>query len=169
MAIWISQWLFCLFFLHAILLASSTQSSTSTSQKDSNLISQTCRRTNNFNLCVASLVSDPWSSNADVKGLARISLQQVGKLFNQTSNRLLLEFLGICIEEYNKAVTRELPGGISAVDSNNYGGSKQGASDVRDDANVCEQQFGSGSPVTNQNHAVRDLSMVAFGIISTPG
>ncbi|KAL7178335.1 hypothetical protein ACSBR2_031481 [Camellia fascicularis] len=118
MAIWISQRLFCLFFRHAILLASSTQSSASTSQIDSNLIRQTCRHTNNFNLCVASLVSGPRSSNADVKGLACISLQQVlakaiqtlqiGKLFNQTSDRLLLEFLGTCIEEYNKAVTREL-------------------------------------------------------------
>ncbi|KAL7178341.1 hypothetical protein ACSBR2_031487 [Camellia fascicularis] len=176
MAMWISKRLFCLFFLHAILLVS-TQSSASTSQKNINLIRQTCRRTNNFNLCVASLESDPRSLKADVKGLARISLQQVlakanqtlqivGKLFNQTHDRIEYEFLGTCIEEYNKAVSIELPGAIIALDSNDYGESKQGAANVRDDANLCEQQWASGSPVTNQNHAVRDLSMVAFGIIS---
>ena len=142
-----------------------------------NLIRQTCRRTNNFNLCVASLESDPRSLKADVKGLARISLQQVlvkanqtlqivGKLFNQTHE---FEFFGTCIEEYNKAVSIELPGAIIALDSNDNGGSKQGAANVRDDANLCEQQWASGSPVTNQNHAVRDLSMVAFGIISILG
>ncbi|KAI8004827.1 Pectinesterase inhibitor [Camellia lanceoleosa] len=83
MAMWISQRLFCLFSLHAILIVS-TQSSASASQKNSNLIRQTCRRTNNFNLCVTSLESDPWSLKADVKGLARISLQQVLVKANQT-------------------------------------------------------------------------------------
>ncbi|GMP76262.1 hypothetical protein CsSME_00033019 [Camellia sinensis var. sinensis] len=131
MAMWISQRLFCLFSLHAILIVS-TQSSASTSQKNSNLIRQTCRRTNNFNLCVTSLESDPRSLKADVKGLARISLQQVlgkanqtlqivGKLFNQTHE---FEFFGTCIEEYNKAVSIELPGAIIALDSNDYGESK---------------------------------------------
>ncbi|XP_028115828.1 pectinesterase inhibitor-like [Camellia sinensis] len=150
MAMWIPQRLIRLFFLHAILIVS-TQSSASTSQKNRNLIRQTFRRTNNFNLCAASLESDPQSLKADVKGLAHISLQQVmvkanqtlqivGKLFNQTHDHLDYEFLGTCIEEYNKAVSIELPGAIIALNSNDYGESKQGAANVRDDANLCKQQ-----------------------------
>ncbi|CAL9009273.1 unnamed protein product, partial [Prunus brigantina] len=35
-----------------------------------------CRKTTNYGLCVSSLKSDPRSSTADVKGLARIALDQ---------------------------------------------------------------------------------------------
>ncbi|KAL7178339.1 hypothetical protein ACSBR2_031485 [Camellia fascicularis] len=150
MAMWISQRLFCLFFLHAILLVS-TQSSASTSQENSNLIRQTCRRTNNFNLCVASLESDPRSLKADVKGLARISLQQVlepelkntTKLCQLNYQEQSLHWIPMTMENQNKVQLM-----------------------LGNDANLCEQQWASRSPVTNQNHAVRDLSMVAFGIIS---
>ncbi|CAL5415289.1 unnamed protein product [Camellia sinensis] len=179
-----SQRCFSLFLLHAILVASSTQSSALTSQKSEDLIRQTCKRTNNFNLCVTSLNSDPRSLNADVKGLARISLQQlltktnqtlqnVGNLFKDTRDPIMFRLLGNCIIEYNRAVTDYLPGAISALDSNNYGASKQGADDTATSATTCGDQFIiRGLPkvsVSTQSKQLQGLAMVASGIISTLG
>ncbi|XP_028080685.1 cell wall / vacuolar inhibitor of fructosidase 2-like [Camellia sinensis] len=179
-----SQMCFSLFLLHAILVTSSTQSSALTSQKSEDLIRQTCKRTNNFNLCVTSLNSDPRSLNADVKGLARISLQQlltktnqtlqnVGNLFKDTRDPIMFRLLGNCIIEYNRAVTDYLPGAISALDSNNYGASKQGADDTATSATTCGDQFIiRGLPrvsISTQSKQVQGLAMVASGIISTLG
>ncbi|ONI14781.1 hypothetical protein PRUPE_3G008000 [Prunus persica] len=61
------------------------------------LVEETCHKTTNYDLCVSSLKSDPRSSTADVKGLARIALDQtltnsvdaqarIARLFNETSD-----------------------------------------------------------------------------------
>ncbi|CAB4302403.1 unnamed protein product [Prunus armeniaca] len=42
---------------------------------NADLVEETCRKTTNYGLCVSSLKSDPRSSTADVKGLARIALR----------------------------------------------------------------------------------------------
>ncbi|KAL6990119.1 hypothetical protein U1Q18_015867 [Sarracenia purpurea var. burkii] len=176
-----SQKLPFLFLLHALLLASSTNSFfVSSQQKGDPLIQAICKRTSNFQLCLSTLKSDPQSSNADAKGLALISLQivltktnetlvAIGVLFNRTNDRGLFEQLGTCIEDYNKAVTESLPAAISALKYNNYGASKQGAEDTREDAQTCEQQFVGGSPFASQNKEVQDLSVLASEIISTLG
>lgn len=172
------KWLF-LFLLHAFLLSSTAESSSLLLRNGNRLITATCKRTSNFNLCIKTLESDPRSFNADVKGLAKISLEisltkanqtldLVGDLFKNTGDDMMFRILGTCIEEYNKAVSNYLPGALSALQSNNYGASKAGADNAAADAQVCEQQIsGRQSPVEGPSKMVKELCFVASGIVST--
>lgn len=173
------KWLF-LFLLHAFLLSSTTESSTLLLVRQGNeLINATCKVTGNFNLCTKALGSDPRSFKSDVKGLAKISLEMsltkanqtlnlVGDLFKNTREPVLFRLLGTCIEEYRQAVTNYLPEAMSALQSNNYGASKQGAENAAADAQVCVQQFaGRKSPVRSRSKMVKALCLIASSIVST--
>ncbi|KAL6990120.1 hypothetical protein U1Q18_015868 [Sarracenia purpurea var. burkii] len=175
------KWPF-LFLLHALLLASSTNLFlVSAQQKGDPLIQATCKRTSNYQLCISTLKSDPRSSNADAKGLAQISLEKllaktnttlnfVGDLLRRTSaGSALYRSLGTCVDQYNGAVTENLPAAVSALNSNNYGASKQGVETTRNGALECEALFASNDPVTIQSKQVENLSVVTSEIISTLG
>ncbi|XAR69413.1 hypothetical protein NMG60_11000979 [Bertholletia excelsa] len=144
-------------------------------------IRDTCSKTRNFNLCVSTLKSDPASQNADGKGLAKIALnielnkvqnalKIVGDLLAKTTDPALFKKLGTCIEEYRALTERELPAAIKDIDSGNFGDAKQASLDVATNADVCQNQFVSGtSPVAAQNKELDGLAPVVADIISTLG
>ncbi|XP_021906760.1 pectinesterase inhibitor-like [Carica papaya] len=152
-------------------------------QNGVDLITQVCKKTNFYQLCMKSLQSDPRSSTADVNGLAGISLDLVTKksnetftyaleLFKNVRDPLLYQYYGTCVEEYGAAVTRHLPAAIEALNkSHEYAVAGDEAKAVANNANVCEEQFTltpmpRKSPFSSRSEVVHDLSLVAASIIS---
>ncbi|XP_022741980.1 cell wall / vacuolar inhibitor of fructosidase 1-like [Durio zibethinus] len=154
--------------------------SVSVTKKGVDLIQETCKHTGFFNLCVSSLRSDPRSSNADLEGLARISVEilqdkakdtltYVGNLFKHVSDPVLYRSYGSCIEYYRASVERQLPEAIDALASKNYVTSKNDAAAAATNVDSCEQQFANKSPFNDRDKVVHDLALVASSIIGLLG
>ncbi|GAY35658.1 PMEI domain-containing protein [Citrus sinensis] len=174
--------LVALLLVHLLLQSSiSCSASASVSKIETLLIQETCKHTDYYNLCVASLESDPRSLNADVKELAIIlvellqananeTLWHVGDLFKKVSDPALYRFYGTRIEEYRAIVERQIPEAIDALQSGDYMVSKKDAEAAAAHADSCEEQFaGETQPFSDQNKAVHGLSLVTSSILGILG
>ncbi|GMJ08598.1 hypothetical protein like AT3G17152 [Hibiscus trionum] len=162
--------------LVALILGSLATPSLSISVEKEDLIQQICKKTRFFTLCDSSLRSDPRSSNADLKGLASISVEILQEkandtltfiidLYKNTTNPDLSRFYGSCIEDYGTSVDRLLPEAAKALGSKDYLTAKSDVADVAPYIDACDQQFAEKTPFSNRNILVRDLSLVASSII----
>ncbi|XWS38914.1 hypothetical protein CRYUN_Cryun18bG0004300 [Craigia yunnanensis] len=125
-------------------------------------------------------LANPRSSNADLEGLARISVEivqdkandtltYIGNLIKNVSDLVLFRFYGSCIEDYRAAVKRQVPEGIDDLASKNYVTSKNDAAAAATNVDACEQQFANKSPFNDRNKVVHDLSLLASSIIGLLG
>lgn len=143
------------------------------------LIEQTCRLTPFYDLCVASLRSDPTSGAADVRGLAHImagsvlasasrTLDRIQELLGQAPDPESERPLAYCAELYIPVVKYTLPQAIDALDKGQLGFAVYGLSDAAKEVEACEKNLagqGGASPVTEGNEQVRNLVDVALAII----
>ncbi|KAK3020478.1 hypothetical protein RJ639_045728 [Escallonia herrerae] len=143
-----------------------TRSYARLSVKDASLIEQVCQKTPYHDLCVSSLKSDPNSSNADVKGLARFILElflnaakdnlvQVKKLLNKATNPAIQQCLNICSNEYDSAVNSWIPLAFEYLESNSIPDAITEVGNASEDAETCEESFGElsrPSPLTAKNN-----------------
>ncbi|KAJ9709402.1 hypothetical protein PVL29_001060 [Vitis rotundifolia] len=83
---------------------------------------------------------------------ANQTLVHIRELFKNTIDPVLYRFYGICIDEYQEAVIRHLPGVISALESNNY-----------ESADTCEHQFvPKKSPMVDENKECSHARTLTF-------
>jgi pectinesterase inhibitor-like protein len=158
-----------------------TQCSIFPLDKSGNLIQQICKKTPNYDLCLSSLLSNPESSNVDVKGLAQImadillgnvsdSLNYIEGLVKQAPEEQLERCLAYCAELYIPVVKYTLPQAIEALSKGQYRFANYGISDVAKEADTCEKKFSSSSiqsPLTDMNNLLESLSDVAVAIVNT--
>ncbi|EXC27499.1 Putative invertase inhibitor [Morus notabilis] len=143
------------------------------------LIEKTCKRTPHYDLCVSSLESNPESSGADLRGLARImvdlvlskateTLDYIRSLLKQEPDPELEKSLAYCAELYIPVVKYSLPQAIDALLGGHFGFANYGISDAAKQANACDKNFSksSTSPLAEKNSLLNDLSEVAAAIIS---
>ncbi|KAL3752453.1 hypothetical protein ACJRO7_013151 [Eucalyptus globulus] len=143
------------------------------------LIEQTCRLTPFYDLCLSSLKSDPTSSAADIRGLARImagsvlasashTLDQIQELLSQAPDPETEKPLAYCAELYIPVVKYTLPQALDALNKGQLGFAVYGLSDAGREAEECAKNFsgqGGGSPVTQGNKLVRNLVDVTLAIV----
>ncbi|KAM3247445.1 cell wall / vacuolar inhibitor of fructosidase 2-like [Capsicum annuum] len=95
------------------------------------LIDDACHRTGDFNLCAASLRTDPHIRTADIKGLTCIMMEmcldkakgissQIERIIKQATDRGFKECLEICLKEFGLAIDNHLPYAIKQLDSGDY-------------------------------------------------
>ncbi|KAK8716570.1 hypothetical protein V6N13_043876 [Hibiscus sabdariffa] len=158
--------------LLSLILGSLATPSLSMAVDKEDLIQQTCKKTRYFALCNSFLRSDPRSSNANLKGLALISIEIFQEkanrtltfiidLYKDTTNPDLSRFYGSCIEDYGTSVDRLLPEAVQALGSKDYATAKNNAAAVTSYIDACDQQFAEKTPFSDRNIVVRDLSLVA--------
>ncbi|KAK8482961.1 hypothetical protein V6N13_081297 [Hibiscus sabdariffa] len=166
--------------LLSLILGSLATPSLSMSEDKEDLIQQTCKKTRYFALCNSSLRSDPRSSNADLKGLASISVEILQEkandtltfiigLYKNTTDPDLSRFYGSCIEDYGTSVNRLLPETVKALGSKDYATAKNDAATVATYIDACDQQFAEKTPFSDRNIIVHDHSLVASSIIGLLG
>lgn len=135
-------------------------------QVSGDLIDYACKRTPYYNLCVATLRSDPANSKAKIgplalfatkklEGVATSTYHQIMTLLEKETNPKLKQSLSICADGYNIVVKYDLPG---------LGGSNKFAIDtfkhITDTADKCGAGI-SGTPIASNNKLVHDLGDVA--------
>ncbi|KAK2982818.1 hypothetical protein RJ640_021308 [Escallonia rubra] len=149
------------------------------SVEDASLIEQVCQKTPYHDLCVSSLKSNPKSSSADVKGLARIILElfldaakdnlvQVKKLLNRATDPAIKQCLDVCSNEYDSAINVWTPLALKYLESNSIPDAITEVSNASGDAETCEESFGEvsrPSPLTAENNYVLHLGKITEGIM----
>ncbi|TYH86318.1 hypothetical protein ES332_D01G033900v1 [Gossypium tomentosum] len=157
-----------------------TQAISISNKKTMDLIEQTCRQSGFFALCNSTLRSDPRSSNANLEGLAKISVEIVidkanatlnfiVDLFKNVSDPILYRSYGTCIDSYGASVQRLLPEAIAALGSKDYATSRHDVATVATNVNACDEQFPEKTPFSDRNRLVHDLSLMSAGIIELLG
>ncbi|XP_052875552.1 uncharacterized protein LOC128280956 [Gossypium arboreum] len=122
----------------------------------------------------------PRSSNANLEGLAKISVEIVidkanatlnfiVDLFKNVSDPVLYRSYGTCIDSYDASVERLLPEAIAALSSKDYATSRYDAATVAINVNACDKQFSEKTPFSDRNRLVHDLSLMSAGIIELLG
>ncbi|CAL8130133.1 unnamed protein product [Prunus armeniaca] len=122
---------------------------------NADLVEETCRKTTNY-----------VRSTADVKGLARIALDQtltnsvdtqarIVRLFNETSDEYIRKGLGTCKDEYDLGVGKITEATQNVILSHFV----DARNDVADEVNTCEESFSRGgrwrqSPLTDRNNVI---------------
>ncbi|KAI5336232.1 hypothetical protein L3X38_015499 [Prunus dulcis] len=148
------------------------------------LVQETCHKTTNYDLCVSSLKSDPRSSTADAKGLARIALDQtltnsvdtqarIARLFNETSDEYIRKGLGTCKDEYDLGVGK-ITEATKNVILSRFVEARNDVADVADEVNTCEESFSRGgrwrqSPLTDRNNVIVRFAKFTGEIIAILG
>ncbi|MED6145644.1 hypothetical protein PIB30_027211 [Stylosanthes scabra] len=164
-----------LFFLIALTSFPSTiHCRTLITPNDANLIENTCRRTPNYNVCIQSLKSNLASLSADIRGLALImvkvmaskatdGLSIIGRLQRGSSGPS--PALTSCAGKYNAILVGDIPQATQALQGGNAKFAESAANDAANEATFCENGFTGRSPITAQNNAMRDVSVVTAAIV----
>jgi pectinesterase inhibitor-like protein len=143
---------------------------------DANLIQQTCKKTPNYALCIQYLNSDPKAPSADVTGLALIMVNVMKNKANIAVNKIhqliatsppdQKAALNSCASKYYNAIlVADIPSAIQALQRGNPKFAEQGANDAANDANSCESSFSGKSPLTAENNAMHDSSVITSAIV----
>ncbi|KAK0602382.1 hypothetical protein LWI29_032760 [Acer saccharum] len=157
------------------------------SGEGNDLIDSTCKTTDDPNLCMKILRSDPHSSCADVKGLAHIMLEaasaycnetsgQIKKMLNETKisdrpvDKFMRDCLRLCLEEYNIGVNN-IQDAIQRLELNDY---YKGIIDTQASVNgaiTCEEGFSQSpvklkSPLTDRYYHFDKLCEISMDILT---
>ncbi|KAB2083718.1 hypothetical protein ERO13_A05G275500v2 [Gossypium hirsutum] len=143
-----------------------------------NLIERTCKQTPFYDLCIWSLKSNPESRDASVKKLAQIMVDSLKTKATETLDlidELLQDGLALdpemqkaltsCAERYNVIIRGDVPEINEALKTGDYKFAAKGANDAAIEANSCEIEFSTKSPLTDMNKVVHDVSVVAASIV----
>ncbi|GKV37896.1 hypothetical protein SLEP1_g45865 [Rubroshorea leprosula] len=147
-------------------------------QCDDDLIEQICKKTPFYDLCLASLKSNPTTIPMDIKGLATTmadivlsnatdTLDFIQSEIKQASDPQMERALAYCAELYIPVVKYNLPQAIEALSKGQYAFAADGISDAAKEADACEKNFSGSlkSPLTVRNKLVHSLSDVAVAIV----
>ncbi|XP_021740033.1 cell wall / vacuolar inhibitor of fructosidase 1-like [Chenopodium quinoa] len=144
------------------------------------LINQTCKQTNNYDLCVTTLNSDPKTGNAkDMRDLATIMVSHVddeasktrdhisGLLKNRTIDKPTKKLLKACIDRYNIIIINWLKEVREGLSYRDYGFARDSMAAVPTNVELCERSFEAPikSPISADSKAMDDLSNVAYDIV----
>ncbi|MQM17971.1 hypothetical protein Taro_050954 [Colocasia esculenta] len=154
------------------------------------LITSTCRHTDYFDICMSTLQSNPDSRNADVKGLALISLEvciahaegtisYMRQLRGNASttgradgDKYETQCLDDCATEYDDALD-DLRKSVGKQQSGDYDSVNAMVSGAMTDSDTCEGGFGERpgytSPLTERNDYFAKLcsnSLAITGLLS---
>ncbi|MBA0624233.1 hypothetical protein Godav_009623, partial [Gossypium davidsonii] len=143
-----------------------------------NLVERTCKQTPFYDLCIWSLKSNPESRDASVKKLAQIMVDSLKTKATETLDlidELLQDGLALdpemqkaltsCAERYNVIIRGDVPEINEALKTGDYKFAVKGADDAAIEANSCEIEFPTKSPLTDMNKVVHDVSVVAASIL----
>ena len=130
------------------------------SQVSADLISDTCKKTPSYNLCVSTLRADPQSSKADVQGLALIAVKklvvegtktekEIKQLIKKTKYKPLLDALKLCADKYNIIVHYDFPEAVDAARS----------------SDKCASGITSTPNLASSNKLVHDLDDIVLYIV----
>lgn len=145
------------------------------------LVQKTCQHVPHIELCEKSLVMDPNSGQADMEGLALISLKvalenatetshHMSKMLNDsTLDPFIEQCLMDCVEQYWDAMD-QIEDSLAAVTSKDYHDVNDWVKAAIADADTCELGFtekpGYESMVTQNNVVLKQLCLNALSIIS---
>ncbi|XXG51013.1 hypothetical protein AAC387_Pa02g4883 [Persea americana] len=154
---------------------------------EADLIQDTCKEVSskdpniNYNFCITALQSDPRSTTADLAGLGTISIQLTMAVVNKTgahAQQLIKsgtfdsydrQCLDVCLELYYDA-TSTLTDSLKALEEKSYDDANIWVSSVMDVSGTCEDSFkereGHGSPLTEENDYLFQLSAIVLAIIN---
>ncbi|GFY81386.1 hypothetical protein Acr_01g0011950 [Actinidia rufa] len=149
----------------------------------SDLIADTCKKTEFPEFCISTLRSNRRSASADVNGLARIvfeaglakatsTLNKVNLLLKKTTERILKQCLQICANVYDDALDN-ISQAIENVGSNNSQAVYY-ASEASINVEDCEESFDEEpnkrkSPLTGDNNVVDQLVNIGAAIVHPIG
>ncbi|XP_065859711.1 cell wall / vacuolar inhibitor of fructosidase 1-like [Euphorbia lathyris] len=143
----------------------------STVQSNPQTISQTCKQTPYYNLCLNHLTADPRSSTADVKGLALIMVDLLkgkttrsAQFIKQITGKRpeLQKLLKECARKYDVILTANIPVAIEAMEKGDPKFAEGGMNDAAIEVNSCFR--GTKSPLSSYNKLLHDTSLVASAI-----
>lgn len=161
---------------------------------DTDLITSTCRHTLYFDICMSTLKSYPDSRNADVEGLAVISLDACIAHAEETvayvkqlmrgeastagpaggGDEYENQCLGDCLTEYSDALD-DLSESVRQLQRGDYDSVNAMVSGAMTDSDTCEGGFGErpgyNSPLTERNSYFSKLcsnSLAITGLLSPP-
>ncbi|XP_058730269.1 cell wall / vacuolar inhibitor of fructosidase 1-like [Vicia villosa] len=169
------------FFLQAIILITSIPTTYSRNtfplndEKLSSLIENTCKKTPNYNICIQSLKQNSGSSVADVTGLAQIMVKVMKAKANDGLNKIhqlqrvrnggARKVLSSCGDKYRAILVADIPQAIEALEKGDPKFAEDGANDAANEASYCESEFNGKSPLTIQNNAMHDVSVVTAAMV----
>ncbi|PHT87762.1 Trans-resveratrol di-O-methyltransferase [Capsicum annuum] len=148
---------------------------------NADLIDDACHRTGDFNLCAASLRTDPHIRTADIKGLTCIMMEmcldkakgissQIERIIKQATDRGFKECLEICLKEFGLAIDNHLPYAIKQLDSGDYVDATYSLMGVDNSAETCENQFTDPSvftsPLADVDAKFLNLTLVTGDLLS---
>ncbi|KAK4265925.1 hypothetical protein QN277_026912 [Acacia crassicarpa] len=171
--------------LHLLLVASllfrpTHQSSDLGTTSKGDFIDQICRKTPFYDLCMATLHSNPLTPKPDLKGAALVmvnnllanasdTLNYIEGLIKQTSDQQLEQALAFCAESYIPIVKYILPQAADAVSQGRFGFASYCVSDAAKEISNCDKKFsGSGqnkSLLEDRNGILQKLVGVAAAIM----
>ncbi|XP_074306540.1 uncharacterized protein LOC141641791 [Silene latifolia] len=157
-----------------------TESSRLAAFRETDMVTEVCKKTLYFDLCMTILFTDSRKHTSDTKGLAKIVLEkdkyiatqilsEVQSLARDTGKRReIREKCGQCAKGYNGIVSKLLPAANKFLDSNKYSSSIEQLKKVANDAKSCDEQFSKANMTEPFNNmSVHDITMVAVGVIQT--
>ncbi|XP_004508255.1 cell wall / vacuolar inhibitor of fructosidase 1-like [Cicer arietinum] len=151
---------------------------------NANLVEETCKKTQNYNLCIKCLNSDPRSSTSDLNGLALIMVNTI-KLKAQTTLikiRQVIETIGdkltppqkqtlnSCTTNYNTILNVDVHDAYIALQQGNPRAAKDGVNDAATKGSTCENDFSRKFPdgigiLGDTIKIMNDVATVASNII----
>ncbi|XP_056694818.1 cell wall / vacuolar inhibitor of fructosidase 1-like [Spinacia oleracea] len=149
--------------------------------QNTTLITQICNQTPNNNLCVSTLNSDPNTLNAnDTRDLAIIMVIHTNDMATKTQNHIvgllrnraiegtMRQLLGKCYRMYFMITKDRLIETVNSLSAKNYALARDMMKDVQTSIDNCEGSFNEivKSPISADNKAASDLSLVAYAIVS---
>lgn len=170
--------------LHLLLLASllftTTHQSDLNTSSNGDFIDQICKKTPFYDLCVATLRSNPLAPKPDLQGVALVmvnnllanasdTLNYIEGLIKQTSDQQLEQALAFCAESYIPIVKYTLPQAADAVSQGRFGFASYCVSDAAKEISNCDKKF-SGSAqnqslLGDRNGTLQKLVGVASAIM----
>ncbi|XP_028760120.1 cell wall / vacuolar inhibitor of fructosidase 1-like [Neltuma alba] len=164
----------------SLLFTPTHQSSDLNTSSNGDFIDQICRKTPFYDLCIATLHSNPLTRKPDLKGAALVmvnnllantsdTLNYIEGLIKQTSDQQLEQALAFCAESYIPIVKYTLPQAADAVSQGRFGFASYCISDAAKEINNCDKRF-SGSAqnkslLGDRNGVLQKLVGVASAIM----
>ncbi|KAF7806803.1 Cell wall / vacuolar inhibitor of fructosidase 1 [Senna tora] len=154
------------------------QATTNLAAADADVIDQICHKTPFFDLCSATLHSNPLSPNSDLKAIAAVMLADILRnatdtlsfiesLIKHTSDHQLEQSLAFCAESYIPIVKYTLPQAADALAQGRFAFAAYCVGDAQNQIQSCDKRFSDldSSPMGDRNDVVQRLVGVASAII----
>ncbi|XAR49712.1 hypothetical protein NMG60_11032989 [Bertholletia excelsa] len=125
------------------------------------LVTDTCRQTPNFQLCICTVRQDPRSQSVDIAGIGLILVEAIKAKTTTTIGQIRK----LLVSQPHLKVA-DIPPPVEALTKGDPKFAETAVVDASNEAKYCEEGFiQSQSPLTAQNKAMNDLAVVATAVI----